>query len=139
MPGSTANDLALDDGADGILIRRQRPGIRLQLLEAEGNAFLLGIHRKNLHIELIADAHDLRRMLHAMPGQIGHVQQTVDAADIDKGAEVRDATDDAGHHHAGFQRGPKLLSLLLGFLLQDQLARSDQALAVLIHLDNAQA
>ena len=71
-------------------------------------------------------------MLHAVPGEIGHVDETVDAADVDERAEVGQAADDAGDDLI-------LLDLLPGLLLlveQIRLAAGDDALLGLVNLDD---
>ena len=52
-------------------------------------------------------------MLDAAPGQLADMHQTVDATDIDEGAEVHDLTYHALVDLANFQRGQQLLCGLL--------------------------
>ena len=77
-------------------------------------------------------------MADALPGQIGHMNQTVHAADIDERAEVGQAANDALDDLALNQLVPGL-GLLLHFLgLQHGLAGRDDALLGLVDLDDLQ-
>src|SRR5690606_41915095 len=48
---------------------------------------------QHLDRDLLADLHDLARVVDVLPGQLRHVHQTVDTAEVDERAEV----DDGGH------------------------------------------
>ena len=87
------HDLAGDADAREVLIRNERPGIGLQLLVSERNAFLLAIVLENLDGDLVADLEQFRRVIDAAPGKIRHVQQAVDAAEVDEHAVVGDVLD----------------------------------------------
>ena len=65
---------------------------------------------EHLDLDLVADLHHLGRMRDAAPRHVGDVEQAVDAAEVDEGAEVGDVLDDALAH------------LVLGQLLHEVLA-----------------
>ena len=48
-----------------------------------------------MHIDLVADVDDFGRMLHALPGHVGDVQQAVDAAEVDERTVVGEVLDHA--------------------------------------------
>jgi len=77
-------------------------------------------------------------MLYAAPGQIGHVNQTVDAADINERAEVRQTANSALHDGTNLEGVPNLLLLFSFFSNQNRLAGRDDALLRLVDLDDLQ-
>ena len=69
--------------------RDRVPRMRLQLLHAERNALLLRVDLQDLGFDLLAGAKAHRQGLSdAAPGNVGHVQQAIDAANIDEGSVV---------------------------------------------------
>src|SRR4030095_6391864 len=77
------NNLAGDTNAREVLIRNERPGIGLQLLVAERNAFLLAVVLKHLDGDLLTDLEQFRRMVDAAPRKICNVQKAVNSAEVD--------------------------------------------------------
>ena len=71
------------------------PRIGLELLHAEGDALGLRVEADHLHLDVLADVQRLGGMVDAPPGDVGDVQQAVDAAQIDEGAVVGDVLDHA--------------------------------------------
>jgi hypothetical protein len=66
---------------------------RPSLLQAERDALTLAVEFQDADVDLLADLHNLRRMLHALPRHVGDVQQTVDAAQVDECTVVREVLD----------------------------------------------
>ncbi len=93
-------DAALELEADRVLGTRAVPRIAHQLLHAERDALRLGVEADDLHLDLLADGEGFRRMVDALPGDVGDVQQAVDAAQIHERAVVGDVLDDAVEHLA---------------------------------------
>ena len=83
-------DPAFDGRAHRILLVERVPGIGRQLPHTERNAPLLRVHVEHHAIDLIADVHQLRRMLHALgPGHLADVDQAFDALfEFNEGAVV---------------------------------------------------
>ena len=75
-------------------------------------------------------------MAHAAPGQVGEMKKTVDAAEIDEGAEIGDVLDDSFPFLPDFELGKKGLFLLFTFLLEDHTTRDDDVAAPLVELDD---
>jgi hypothetical protein len=71
------------------------PGAGLLLLEAEGDLLLVVVDVEDLDLDLLVDADHLRGVVDPAPGHVGDVQQAVDAAEVDEGAEVGDVLDRA--------------------------------------------
>src|SRR6185436_2415724 len=91
-------DLAVDDLADGVLVRDALPRIGDELLDAERDLRLVavaGIDVEQHGFDLIALLEQLARMLHALgPAHVADVNEAVDTfLDLDEDAEVRDVAD----------------------------------------------
>src|SRR4051812_19113694 len=71
------------------------------------------------------------------PGELGDVDQAVDAVQVHERAEVDDVRDRALHDHARLQAVEDLLTLLLALLLEDGAARQDHVVARAVQLDHA--
>src|SRR5439155_20783166 len=80
------DDLALDDGAGRVALRRRLPRVFRDLLETERDALRLRVELEDLDAHVIADLEELARMIDAAPAHVGDVQKTVDAAEVDEGA-----------------------------------------------------
>ncbi len=67
-------------GADRVLLLDPLPRVLLELLQAERDPLPLRLEGEDLHLELVADGQDLGRVLDAAAGDVGDVEQAVDAA-----------------------------------------------------------
>ena len=83
-------DNALNDGVNRVLLDERAPRILGGLLETEGDALAVEIDVENLNLDLLADLDDLGGVVDMVPGELGDVNQAVDAAEVDEGAEVDD-------------------------------------------------
>jgi len=70
------------------------PGICRQLLQAQRYPFLLRIKGKNFGRNFIAFLKHFRRLDNSPPRNIGHVQQSVNTAQIDENTVIRNILDD---------------------------------------------
>ena len=75
-------------------------------------------------------------MIDAPPGDVGDVQQAVDAAQIDEGAVIGDVLDHAGEDLPFLQRGDQLRARLGAALLEHGAARDDDVAARAVHLED---
>jgi hypothetical protein len=130
-------DLALDDCADGVLLDEGAPRILGGLLETEGDALAVEVDVQDLNLDLLANLDDLGGVVDVVPRELGDVNQAVDAAEVDEGAEVDDAGDGALEAHADLELGEDLLALGLAGLLEHDAARKNDVVAVAVHLDDA--
>ena len=105
-------DAADELGADRIFLLDAFPRIGLKLLDAEADALGLRIEADDLHLDRLADVERLARMVDALPGDVGDMQQTVDAAQIDEGAVIGDVLDYAFQDLAFLQALDQLGALL---------------------------
>src|SRR5207248_9995657 len=85
---------------------------------------------------LIAYVDQVAGMREPPPGNIGNVQQTINAAEVDERAVFSKIFDYAGEHRALFQMLQRLGFLLVLFLLQNLLTRDDDVTALLVYLNN---
>src|SRR3569623_2937339 len=118
----------LHAAADRILVGDIFPGTGRLLLEAQRNLFLLAIDMQDLHFDFLIDRHQLRRMADAAPAHVGNVEQTVDTAQIDEGAELGNVLDRALAELADFQIAQQA-RLFLGAFAFDQRAAADDDVA----------
>ena len=88
-------DLAEQARALRVAARQADPRVLAELLHAERDAVLLLVELQDLGGHFVADREHFRRMLDAAPREVGDVQQTVDAAQVDERAVVGDVLDDA--------------------------------------------
>ena len=75
-------------------------------------------------------------MVDVLPGQLGHVDEAVHAAEVDEGAEVDDRRHHAPADLARLEVGEELVALLLLGLLQPGPAGQHHVVAVLVQLDD---
>src|SRR6266852_553214 len=129
-------DAALVAGARRVFELDAFPGIGLELLHAERDALRLGVEADDLDLDGLADMERLGRMVDAPPGDVGDVQEPVDAAEIDEGAVIGDVLDDAGEDLAFLERGDQLGALLRPALLEHGAARHHDVAARAIHLED---
>ena len=78
-------------------------------------------------------------MVDAAPGDVGDVQQAVDAAEVDERSVLGEVLDDAAQDLALFELRQRLLLLCRVLDLEDRLARQHDVAAALVDLDHAHA
>src|SRR6185312_2462487 len=129
-------DAARELGARRVFELDALPRIGLELLHAERDALRLGVEADDLDLDRLADMQRLGRMVDAPPGDVGDVQEAVDAAEIDEGAVIGDVLDDAGEDLALLERGDQFRALLGPALLEDGAARHHDIAARAVHLED---
>src|SRR6266481_378214 len=130
--GNTTAEL----GAGRIFEIYTLPRIGLELLHAERDALRLGIEANDLNLDGLADRQRLRRMVDAAPGNVGDMEQPVDATEIDESAVIGDVLDHAAEYLAFLQAGNELGALLGAALLEDGPARHHDVAARAVHLED---
>src|SRR6266568_3400705 len=131
-------DLAPDDGADGVLVLEQRPGIRLDLLHAEADPLRLGVDVEHHRLDLVPHVDELRGVLHPLrPAHLADMDEALDALlDLDERAVVGERLHHALQDGALLQVLERLLLQLLALLLEEHAAREDDVAALLVELDD---
>jgi len=129
-------DLAGHDLADGVGAGEVLPRVFLGGLQRQRDALAVHVDVEHLDGDLLADLDNLGRVVDVLPGQLGDVNQTVDATEVDERTEVDDAADDSGAdltlHELLEERGAHLG---LG-LLEPGAAGQHDVVAVLVELDD---
>jgi hypothetical protein len=100
--------------------------------QADALAFLVHVHHVDFHF--LANAQDLARVLDAVPGQLRQMNQAVGPAQVHKGAEIRDAGDDALEHVALVQGGQQPVLLVLAPIAHRRALGEDQTIPLPVHL-----
>ena len=106
-------DLARDDLTDLVGAGELTPRVFLRRLQRQRDALAVQVDVEDLDGDLLAHLDDLGRVVDVLPGQLGDVHQTVDAAEVDERTEVDDRGDDTR------------ADLALGSLLRNSLRTSD--------------
>ena len=99
-----ADDASFDKLADLVALFHRAPRVGQQLFPAEADALALAVHLENVDLDLLAHAYDLFGVVHALPGQLGDVDQAIGAAQVHEGAKIAPARDAALEHVALVQR-----------------------------------
>jgi len=133
-----ADHLAFEDGTDGILLGDPLPGVRGKLFEAQGDPLLFAVEGQHLHPDPVALAEVLRGLRNLAPGDVGDVEQPVDAAQVDEEAVVGDVLDDPLDDLPLFDRLEELLAVRLALLLHDGPPRQDDVVAVAVELEDVE-
>ena len=129
-------DAALELDADRVLGLDALPRIGLELLHAERDAVGLVVDPDDLHPDRLADREHLGRVVDAPPGDVGDVEQAVDAAEVDERAVVGDVLDHALDDLAFLEALHQLRTLLGAGLFEDGAAGDDDVAAPLVHLED---
>src|SRR5262245_16981007 len=129
-------DRALEAGGGRVFGGDALPRIGSELLDAEADALRLRVDADDLHLDRVADIHDLARMIDAPPRHVGDVKQAVDAAEVDEGAVIGDVLDHAVDDLALFETGDDLAALFGAGLFEHGTARHDDIAAAAVHLQD---
>src|ERR1700761_2153549 len=112
------------------------PRIVQQLLHAERNAVGLVVDLDDLDLHGLADGEHLGRVIGPAPGDIGDVQQAVDAAEVNERTVIGDVLDDTVNHLTLFEVLDQFLTLFGAGLFQNGTARHYDVAAAAIHLED---
>src|SRR5690606_39048162 len=129
-------DLARHDLADRVGAGELAPRVFLGGLQRQGDARALQVDLEDLDLDRLADLDDLARVVDVLPGQLRDVNQAVDPAEVDEGAEVDDRGDRALADLALGELVQELGADLGLGLLEPGAARQDHVVAVLVELDD---
>ncbi len=128
--------LAEESRALRVAARNADPRVLAELLEAQRDAVLLGVELEDLGGHFVADGKNLGRVLDSPPGEVGDVQEPVDAAQVHERAVVGDVLHDALHDRAFLERLEELLALHARGLLHDGAARDHDVVPLAVELDH---
>ena len=107
----------LDRIVDLVLLGDERPRIGKDLAHSEADPAVVEVEPQDHDLDFLAVLQHVGRMLDTGPADFGDVKQAVDAAQVDEGAIVGQATDDTRADLPDLQRADRvdLLLLALGF------------------------
>src|SRR6185312_2793038 len=123
-------------GAHRILGLDAFPRVGLELFHAQADAVALVVDADDLDLDGLADRQHFRRMVDTPPGDVGDVQQAVDAAEVDERTVVGDVLDHAVDDLAFLELLDDLAALFGAAFLENGAARHDDVAAALVHLQN---
>ena len=129
-------DLARHDLADRVGPGELLPRVLLRRLERQRDPLAVHVDVEHLDSDLLAHLDDLARVVDVLPGELGDVDETVDAAEVDESAEVDDRGDDARADLTLLQRLQEGLAHLGLGLLEPGATGQDHVVAVLVELDD---
>ena len=86
-------DLAVDDVADMVALLEGGPGIGSEVLEGKVDPPLLGLHPDDLELDLLALLDEILGPRDVAPAHVVDMQEAVEAAEVDEGAEGGEALD----------------------------------------------
>src|SRR5258708_22934444 len=132
-----AQSAAFHAGANGVAFRSVEPRVGRELLKAQRNAQLFRIKFEDLDLDLVAHVDEVARMRQPAPGHVGYVEQTVNAAQVNKSSVVGEVLHRPGHDGVFLQRFECLGALAGVFFFQNRFARNHNVAALLVQLDHA--
>ena len=112
------------------------PGMGHELLETQGDALLLVVEVENNDVELLVKLHNFLGVVYAAPGEVGDVDKTIYAAQIDEHTVGGDVLDGSLENLTFFEFGDNLALLLLEFGLDESLVGNDNVLEFGVDFDN---
>jgi len=125
-----------DLGAGGVGLLDPLPRVGRLLLVAERHPPALAVEVQNDDLDLIPDLEDLGGVTDAAPAHVRHMQEAVDAAQVDEGSVVGDVLHGPGEDHALGEHLQRVLLLLLALLLQHGTARENHVAPPTVELDD---
>src|SRR5579859_815529 len=132
-----AHDLASYLAAGRILFRSIDPGIGAELLKAERDALLFLIKLQDDDVEFLLRLYHVGRMLDAAPAEVGEMEKTVDAAEINESAVFGDVLDVAVHDLAFRECLHQLRALGVQLFFENGAAADDHVAATAVELGDA--
>ncbi len=133
-----ADHAALHLLADLVLAVDLVPQVGVKLLQAEADPLALLVVVEDLDADLLVELYHFARVRHPAPGEVGDVQQTVHAAEVDEDAEVGDVLHRALEDVAHLERTEELLAHLAQALLLEHLVADDDVLPQVVDLEDAE-
>jgi hypothetical protein len=133
---SDAGDASRHSRADRETFLHTRPRIRQELFITERHALAFAIKLQHLHLDRVADFEQLVWILEPAPGHVSHMQQTIDPAEIDERAVVREVLDLTFNDDVFFDLLESLVFAAGVLLFNYGLARQDDVRTFAIELDD---
>src|SRR5438445_10302398 len=132
-------DLPLDDGARRKPLLDVVPRVLPQLPEAEGDARCLRVELDDLDANVLTDLEDIAHIGHAVPGELGDMDEAIRRAQVDECAIGRQSGHLAVDFVADLQLFEELASLPGPIFVEGGLLADDQAVALAVDLEDLDA
>ena len=129
-------DLTRSDLADRVRAGEHLPRVFLRRLERQRDALAVEVDLEDLDGDLLAHLDDLGGVLDVLPRELGDVNESVDAAEVDERAEVDDRRDDALANLALGEVAEERGAALALRLLEQRTAGKHDVVAVLVELED---
>ena len=96
------------------------------------------VNLDNSNLDCLTDCEHFRRMVDATPCDVGHMQQAVNATEIDKGTVISDIFNNAVDDLTFFKVGDDLVTLLSATFFQYSSTRHNDVAATTIHFQDVE-
>ena len=136
--GHQVADLTGHAAAFGILLSNTIPGIGGALLQTQRNTLFVTVDTGNDDLQLLSHMEHFAGMLDALPGDVGDMQQSVDAAQINESTKINDVLHDTGADVINVHFRQKLAALTLQGLFKQLAAGNHDVVTVDVDLDDLQ-
>ena len=110
--------------------------MRGELFQTEGDALLLVVEVEDNDIQLLVELNHFLRIAYAAPRQVGDVDQTVYATQVDEYTIRGDIFNGSFENLSFFKFADDFFLLLFQFSLNESLVRNNDILEFLVDLDN---
>ena len=118
-----ARDLAIQSGSGRKPFLDRFPGVRQKLFVTQRHALARSIKSQHLDLDRITNPEEFGRILEPSPRHVSHVQQSINAAQIDERAVVRQILDLSLDDYVFLNLFKRLSLAALIALFQNGLAR----------------
>jgi hypothetical protein len=112
------------------------PRIGLQLLHAKRDAVGFLVDLDDLDLDGLADRQDFRRVVDAAPGHVGHVEEAVNAAEVNERTIFGDVLDHAVDRLTFVEVADDFGALFRTAFLEDRAAGDDDIAPATVHLED---
>ena len=133
-----ADDLALNERTDRVLLLGVVPRIGLRKLSRQADLAGLGIKGLDHDLDLLSDGEQLIGVADRAPAHLGNVKHSVDAAEIYERAVAHQSLDRALHAGSDFDLGKSLFSSRVPLVEANAPAIAHDAVAAALQTDDAE-
>src|SRR5258706_844367 len=130
------DDASADVRADGVALFGIQPGVRGELLEAQGTARLFLVELQDFYLYVVADVDQVLGVRETAPGHVGNMQQAVEAAEIYERAVFGQVLHRAGENRSLFEVRERFRTLSVDLFFEQLLARDHDVAALFVELDD---
>ena len=129
-------DPAVDELANLVTLGEFLPRILLRCLQRQADALAAEVDVEDLHLDRVANGDDGAGVIDVLPRKLGHVDESIHAAEVDESTERNNRGHSALADLADLEVGEELVAGLLLVLFEVCPTRKDDVVAVLIEFDD---